>query len=446
MFISFVDAEKTSKNQADATLSKPLDKYTEPPNVKSIVSKGGIKTYHMKDSSAPLIHIKIAFRKSGSSYQEKSKFGAPVLYSSTVLYGAGKYTENELEQKLKNISTDINCSYDYNNVTFSIVIPAIVLKEAIPFVNAVINNPAFEKDKVKMMQNAIAGGLQNHSANTDFSGCNIFIPAMIFKSHTYENCYCGSPENFVKLTIEDLKKYKKKYIVKKNAEAWVFGDISEEMATDLVDQILSGLEVGSEAQDTIKDVEPIISNETKKYYVNSPQSTVVFALNGVKKTSVDRYAAVVLFRMLGDKSGLFKSKIMSVLRTQHGLIYGGSVELVHLDHSNYVVGVLKTDNSKVEKAISCLRSILKDLKENGITESDLTFAKNNIKGSLLVGLRTSGRLCHFYFSEIINGCGINALNDTLNGINNVTVDDVKKLSQRILDEKNIPIVVIGGAQ
>ncbi len=420
-------------------------KYTKPSTVKSIVSKNGIRIFHMRDSSASLVHIKIVFKKSGTAYQEKSKFGVPEFYSSAVFCGSGQYTQSGLEQKLSNISTSVSCASNCNNLVFSITVPTIVLDEAIPLLDAVISKPIFEKHKVKAIQNEIVSMLQNYAANPDAAAKNIFIPGMIFKSHVYEAGECGSSEDFAKLTIEDLKKYKKKYVVKKNAEAWVFGDISEDRAIHLIDQILSGIAVGIGSQDTIKDVTPKLSNEIKKYYAKGPQSTVVFALKGVKPNSLDRYAAIVLLRILGGR-GLFKSRIMSVLRTQHGLIYGGLVGMVDLDHANYAIGILKTDNTKVEKVISCLRSIIKDLKENGITESELDFVKRNLSGNLLVGLRTSKNVCDFYFSQMLNGSGVNALNDILNGINNVTMGDVKKLSQKILDEENIPIVVIGGAE
>ena len=426
-------AEKTAKNQ----------EYTSPSNVKSIISKGGIKIYHMRDSSAPLIHIKIAFKRSGTVYQEKSKFGVPEFYASTVFCGCGKYTQSEFEQKLENIVTSLDCTNDRNNLTFSMTAPTIVLDEAIPLFEIAISKPLFEKDRVKNIQNEIAAVLQNYAANPDFAAKNIFIPAMIFKSHAYEVGMYGSAEDFVKLTIDDLKKYQKKFIVKSNVEAFVFGDISEEKAIVIVDQILSGIETGTPARDIIKGVEPKMSNEIKKYYADGSQSTIVFASKSVKSESSDRHAAIALFRILGGR-GLFKSKIMSVLRTQQGLIYGGSVSMINLDHTYYVVGALKTDNSKVEKAISSLRSIIKDLKENGITESELTLIKSNIIGTLLVSLRTSRSVCDFYFSEIINGGGTDALNDLLNGVNNVKPEDTKNLSQRILDEKNIPMVIIGG--
>jgi zinc protease len=154
-------------------------------------------------------------------------------------------------------------------------------------------------------------------------------------------------------------------------------------------------------------------------------------------------AARVLMRILGGR-GLFKSRIMSTLRTKLGLIYGGYVSMKDLNHASYAIGVLKTDNSKVEQAIATLRAIVKDLRENGITGSELEFAKSNIIGAKIVELRTAASMCSFYFSSMLAGYGTNAVSEILDAIRNVTLDDVRKLAKETLDENNISIVIIGG--
>ena len=109
-----------------------------------------------------------------------------------------------------------------------------------------------------------------------------------------------------------------------------------------------------------------------------------------------------------------------------------------------MLGILETDNKKVDKAIAALKNIIKDLREKGITEDELKFAKGYINSSTLVQLRTSGKLCNFYFAEMMRGRGVNALNERLDGINNVTLNEVKKFCKDNLDENNIPFVIIGG--
>jgi zinc protease len=397
----------------------------------------------MYNPSAPIVHVKIAFKNSGASYQEKSKIGVPSFYSSSVFCGCEKYSKMQFEKEVANISSSISCANDTDVVAFSMTAPSIVLDKAVHLLNCAIRDPKFEKDKVKMVQDGIIATMQDYALHPADIAAHVFIPSIIFKSHVYENGMYGSPEDFARLSIDDLKKYKDKFVVTSNAEACVFGDVSEAQAIAVIDKIFSGVGAGTPVQDSVTDAEPQISNVVKKYYANGPQSTIVFALKGVRVRSQSRYAAFVLLRIFGG-SGLFKSKIMNELRTKLGLIYGGYVSMADFNHASNMLGILKTDNSKVEQAITALRSIIKNLRENGITESDLEFAKSNIIGSTLVELRTSAKMCDFHFLAMLRGYGTNALQEIINGVRNVTLDDVKKLAGEILDENNISIVIIGG--
>lgn len=412
-------------------------------NVKELKSKRGIRFFYMKDSTTPLIHIKIAFKNSGAAYQKKSEVGVPAFYSQAVFQGCGKYSSVELEKAISDIASAISCNSNVDRIEFGLITPTIVSEKAIILLNTILREPKFEEDKVKIIQDSFVGALQNYAANPTGMLDHKFIPSIIFQSHQYENGDFGSAEDFAKLSIEDLKKYKDKFIVANNVEACIFGDVSEKKAIQLIDKVFEKIKDGKTAEDFILDTEPKLDFIQKKYYAQGPQSTIAFALRCARPKDVDIYTATIVSAILGNPP-LFKTRIMGILRSKFGYIYGGRVTVVHQNHVSYMLGILQTDNKKVDKAIATLRNIIKDLREKGITEDELKFLKGYIKGSMMVQFRTSGKLCNFYFSEMMRGRGVNAFNERLNGINNVTLNEVKNFCKENLDENNIPFVIIGG--
>ncbi|GHT91296.1 hypothetical protein FACS1894122_03460 [Alphaproteobacteria bacterium] len=402
-------------------------------NVKDLKSNLGIRFLFMNDDSAPLVHVRVAFKYSGSAYMEKAKSGLPAFYADAVLCGCDKYSKIQFRKKLNDIMAYGQCSSTSDCIVFSITFPKIVLSEAASLANALLSKPTFEKNEVKIAQNNMVDSLRVSP---------VYLPEIIFKSHPYENGDAGTAENFAMLSIDDLKKYKADYLAINNAEACVFGDISENEAKDLLDKIFRDVPPGIAAKDTVSDTEPLIKSDVREYYEQSPQSTIMFALKTERHNSANRYVAGVLTSILGG--GVFKSRIMSILRSKEGLIYGGYAGVMHMNHASYISGSLRTDNSKVKKAVESIKKIIEDLRKNGITKEDLEFAKNNIKGSALVSMRTSGDLCDFYFREMLLGGGVTALKDFLDGINNVKLEEVNDLAGKILDENNIPFVIIAG--
>jgi zinc protease len=417
-------------------------KYDRLSKVKDLKSNLGIRFLFMRDASAPLVHVYISFKYSGAAYQEKAKSGVPSFYEVAVSCGSGKYSWIQFIQELKNRMISMSCRGSVDNFSFAMTTPKIVLEEAAALFNAYLNEPTFEKDEVKRIQRHLATSLQNYAENPDIAASRMFLPALIFKSHPYESGNYGTAEDLMMLSIDDLEKYKSDFLTTANAEACICGDLSEEEAKILLDKIFRNVPKGAPAKNTVPDTDPIIESVMKEYYDQAPQSTIIFALKTVRNRSPDCYVAMVLSSILGG--GIMKSRIIAQLRTKEGLIYSGYARIVCMNHADFIIGALKTDNSNVKKAIGSLKMVVADLRENGITESDLAFAKSNINGSLLVSLRTSRDLCRFYFARMQLGDGADALKNMLKGINAVTVEDVNALAKKTLDENNITFVIIGG--
>ena len=403
----------------------------------------GIKFLFLEENSSPLINIMISFKNSGAAHFSKEYSSLPMLYAKTAPHcGSGNLDSAQLYQKLRNLSINLETYFSEDDVGFRATFPKVVLKEAISLLNDVIKLPKFNKDEVKLIQNVIPDSLQDYTASPRWFATNLFLPFRIFGDHPYARTEYGTHENVLKFTVEDIKKYKSKYIVTSNAQACIIGDLTQEEARNCLDKILEGVEKGEPANDNVSAAKIILSSDVKKYHLDGPQSTISFAIKSVKPNAQDFYAQAILRCILGGP--IFYSRIMSKMRTQEGLVYGGFVKLRNLSHANYMCGFLQTDNSKVEKAIAMLKDILKDLRENGISEKDLEFAKNNLRGNFLVSLRTSRDLCDFFFDEMRIGVIISP-QEYVENISKVKLEEVNKLASTILDENNISLVIIGGA-
>ncbi len=401
---------------------------------KELTSANGVKFWFLKDTSSKLVHINIAFMNCGAAYLQKSKAGTASLYAQSIFCGAGKYSKQEFEKQCHDNSISISCLADVDNIKFSLTTSEIVLKEAVELLNAVLVSPTFEEKEVLKVQNSL---------DVDNVVLQTLLLAEIFKSHAYERGALGTPEDYVKLTVADLKDYKKRFIVKKNAKIFVCGSIDEQRAIALVDKVFSKMNEGQKAKDTVADVAPKLSAKITQCYLEGPQSRIEFAFKNESCLSDKRRAAMILCNLLGSMSFL-QNRIMTNLRTKQGLIYAGGVYPLDMNHANIIVGELLTDNNKVQKAIKALKTVVKELREKGVTQKELDLVKSHMLGIMLVKLRTSRALGQFYFQNMLRGFGVDVLRKVVNEINNVTLSDVNAMVKELLDDKNLSIIVIGG--
>ncbi|MDR0555633.1 MAG: insulinase family protein [Holosporaceae bacterium] len=410
--------------------------------IKVLVSNRGIKFWLVEDEDTPLVQVMVSFKNVGTAHQEKGKTGIPEFFSHAIFCGSGKYSKSKFAQKCSQISSTMSCRAEFDYLRFALCAPKIVLNKAIPLFNTLITQPNFEEDKVKIIQNGIVYSMFNYAANSFETAFFSIIPAIIFKLHPYGNGQFGSPQDFMALTIEDLRKYKESLSIT-DADVCVCGNITENEARDLVDKVFARVKSGTPTIDSVKDVGPLLTPQVKRYYVEGPQSSMFFALKSEPPRSKSRWIAEILHKILG-KGNVFKGRILHELRTQRGLIYSGTVYPVDYVHSSYLLGFLQTDNSNVQRVIELLKDIIRDLRENGITEEELIFAKRNLKGSLLISLRNSESLCNFFFHKKRQGFGPTILEDTIAQIDRVKLPEVNALAKEL--NEDMCFIVMGGAK
>ena len=424
-------------------ISAAKDVESKTTRVKELVSSYGIKFWYHQDDSTPLINIAVAFKNSGTAHMEQTKRSVPTLYEYTVFCGSGKYSKEEFQEKLQNISVRLHCDANFDNVVFFYKYPKIVADEAINLFLSALNSPKFEKKEVEENKTYISSLLGTYQADPVFWCINVMMPKILFENHPYGDGF-GNSEDALKLNRNDLKAFHKKYIVRSNIELCIFGDVSESEAKKLADKILASLPPGKKSSDNIADVEVKLQNFSQSFYYKGPQSYVLFTLPNILKSSERKFAAYILYRILGG--GYFKSKIMKKLRSELGLIYGEGLSKIEYNHSCFEIGALQTSNKNTGTAIDEIKLLLKQLRKNGISQEELDFAKSNIKGTFLVSLRTSENLCHFFMTKKLQGYSVNVLEEFLQGINSVTLEQVNSVAKELLDENNLPVIVIGGKE
>lgn len=420
---------------------KSSSKELKPTRVRELISSYGIKFWYHQDGSTPLINIAVAFKNSGTAHMISTKRSVPDLYMSTVLCGSGQYSKEEFQEKLQNISVKLYGHADFDNVVFLYKYPKIVSDEAISLFLLALNSPKFEKKEVEKKKISLSYLLETYQVAPLFWYMNVMMPKVLFADHPYRDGL-GNSEEVLKLNRTDLEAFHKKYIVRNNVELCIFGDISEADAIKLADKILANIPQGKESFDNISDTEVKLQNFSRNYYYEGPQSYVIFSLPNFLKFSEKKFASIVLYLILGGDS--FKSRIIKKLRSDAGLIYSGGLHTVGLKHAIFSIGVLQTSNKNVDTTISEIKHILKQLKEEGISQEELDFAKSNIKGTFLVNLRTAEDLCSFYMSKKLQGYSIDVLEEFLQGIDSVNLEQVNLVAKELLDENKLPVVVIGG--
>jgi predicted Zn-dependent peptidase len=98
---------------------------------------------------------------------------------------------------------------------------------------------------------------------------------------------------------------------------------------------------------------------------------------------------------------------------------------------------------EVQRVIELVRRELKRLRSQGVEPKDLARVKNQMKGSLMLGLESShSRMSKLAKDELSQGCHV-SLEQMAAEIDRVTVEQVSRIARELLNLDRLSITALG---
>ena len=106
-------------------------------------------------------------------------------------------------------------------------------------------------------------------------------------------------------------------------------------------------------------------------------------------------------------------------------------------------GGAQTSNENVDKVIKIIKDELNKVKNKGVTEKELNDAKNYLINSYVLRLDSNKKVASILLNTQMDGLGTDFFKKRNDYINSVSLEDIKEVAKKILDEKQIFFLIIG---
>jgi len=161
---------------------------------------------------------------------------------------------------------------------------------------------------------------------------------------------------------------------------------------------------------------------------------------GIAQADADRYAAHLVNLALG---GGMSSRLFQEIRERRGKAYTVYSFLSSYCDAGYTGVYVGTSAEWTREVVEVIRGELARVARDGLAPDELLRAKNQMKGSLLLGLETSdSRMSRIAKNEIYFGRDV-PLEEVAAGIDAVTNDDVLRISRRLFRPEALALTVLG---
>jgi predicted Zn-dependent peptidase len=170
------------------------------------------------------------------------------------------------------------------------------------------------------------------------------------------------------------------------------------------------------------------------------QVHLCLGLRGVAAGHKDRYAVHALNGVLG---GSVSSRLFQEVREKRGLVYSIYSFLSTYSDAGMITIYAGTRPREVQRVLELVRRELKRLRSQGVEPKDLARVKNQMKGSLMLGLESShSRMSKLAKDELSQGCHV-SLEQMAAEIDRVTVEQIYRIARELLDLDRLSVTALG---
>ncbi|SNS72228.1 Predicted Zn-dependent peptidase [Belliella buryatensis] len=304
----------------------------------------------------------------------------------------------------------------------------------------VLYNPVFPEEELQKLKTQAKSGLA--SAKSDPSSISSVLTSKLVYGTDHPYGENETEQTVDNVTIEDIKNYYNTFFRPNIAYLAIVGDVNMDQAKTLVNKHFAQWKQADVPKFKYPIPQPPAKNVVALVDRPSAQQSVVNITYPIQNhlPSPDYLASQVAGYILG---GGGSSRMFMNLREDKGYTYGayariGSNSLVASFSANASVRGAATDSAVNEMIYE-----IRNMRENGITQTELDAAKANLSGSFGRSLESPATIANFAINIERYNLPKDYYATYLQRLGALTVEDVNVAAKKFLKPDNMYITVVG---
>jgi zinc protease len=405
--------------------------------IQEVTSPGGIEAWLVEERSIPFAAIEIRFR-GGASVDVPEKRGAINLMMALLEEGAGDMDAQGFASARERLAA----SYRFDTFNDAVSVSARFLTEnrdeAVALLRKALVEPRFDEDAVARVRAQVLSGLRSDATDPSAIASRTF-DSLAFGDHPYGTSRNGTIETVSALTRDDIVEAHARAIARDRIYVGAVGDIGPEELGRILDELLGDLP--AEGAPLPSPAEVSLSGGVTVVPFDTPQSVAIFGHEGIPRADPDFFPAFVANEIFGGAG--FQSRLMEEVRVQRGLTYGIGSYLVTMDFADLILGQVASANNRMADTIAVVQAEWARIAEDGVTEEELDAARTYLTGAYPLRFDGNGPIARILVGMQMEGLPKEYVETRNDMVNAVTVDDVRRVADRIYRPGDLTFVVVG---
>ena len=372
----------------------------------------------------------------GSRDESPDIFGLSHLLEHVVFRATKTRTSFQMSKEIEGAGGEMNAFTAKEMTAFYAVTIKDTAKVAKDLVADIVSNPLIGKDDTELEKKIVLQEISMVENEPDTYIHDLFDMA-IWKGHELSQNEAGTRGVVKGLTNVELRKYYDERYRIPNLYVFACGAVDPDDAVRWAEENFDGMS-GGRANPRRR---PEVKGSGYTFHRRKEDHCYVgMGFRAYDAKSKDRAAMTLLSAVLGSGSS---SRLFQSVREEKALVYSVYNTVGQFSDASTFATYMSSTEENVLEAIETTARTYRLLKENGLTEGELTRSRNLVKGALIRHMEsTSHRLYRIARNVMLTG-EVETFEDRLAALDAVTEDDVMRVAEDIMDPKGLNVVMFG---
>lgn len=405
--------------------------------MKEFILDNGMKLIY-ENRPSMLTSVSIGL-EAGASVEE-GLLGLAHATEHMVFKGTKSRSEKEINEELSKIFGFSNAMTNFPYVIYYGTLLEEDLDKGLDIFSDILINPRFPVEGFKEEMDSIKEELNEWDEELQ-QFCEDKLLIHSFNKNRLKYPIIGRMEDLNKITLEDIKKFYKKYYSPKNFVISIVSNLSFEVIKEKVKKYFGAWQGEEVKVNTSLELPKVGEYIDFREGINSCRVEIIFPISNLTYEEIKHLRIFNEFFGEGMNSILFDT-----LRTQNGLVYDVITTISNEKHIGLYKIEFSTSKEKLDKAITLVKESFNNVEkyDKDFTKEKIEELYKSIKLKKLFKEEQSIRLANSMTTYAIMFKDTKVFEDMLEGVENLTSKDIIHVAKKVFKNPSIEIIMPRG--
>ncbi len=404
------------------------------------VLSNGLRVLLLEDHSSPTVTL-CGHLKAGNSFDMHHQPGTAGLTAENLM--SGTHTKDALA--LAKALEDCGAGLDFTSFREGVDIEGYALSDDLPvlleILADVLQNATFPEEEVLRSQQRALSGLKMELDDPGRLARRIFQQRIYPHHHPFHTF--PTEASLQAITRDDLQAFYQTHYLPQQMVFTLVGNFKSADVHAKLEHLFGSWQSGETAPSLqYPDVlQPTGLDRSHAPLTGKPQVVTYLGYCGIDRQDPRYYAAILLNQVLGGDT--LASRLGTEIRDRQGLTYGIYSYFAAGEHAGPFAIQMQTSPEDTDQAIHSTLTLLKQLRQEGVTMAEIETAKRSILNSYPVDLAAPDLLAQRILMNEVHGHSTAAIREFPQKIDAVTLPEVNEAIQSLIHPEHLVIVTAG---